>query len=258
MAKVHRRAGDWLASVTWRYGARLAARHIKPSESETAHDAQAAAFADLQHASAARRISAARVLGERGSVHAAAALKACAHDEDAQVRAAALTALVQIAPDALVPELIKALRHAEPKVVIGAAVVLGHARAHEAVANLIAAFQTEDASVGAAVAWALGKIGDASAVPWLMAAVQHGFALAAASLALGDIGDARAIGVLMRTLAASDPLVRVSAARALGKCAADDADVVTHLTALKTDDDPRVQLAAATALYEIRERVDGG
>lgn len=204
------------------------------------------------------RAAAAGALGRAGDVRAVKALRAAASDAVPAVRATALAALVKLSPDKLLPELVKSLRSEDARIVAGAAVVLGHAvrlgatAVRSAVPNLVDAFQTDDVAVGKAVAWALGRIGDRAVVPWLVAALEQGFAPAAAAEALGRIADARALPALLAALSDDDATVRAAAARALGRTrgAAGDDGAVTRLELLLRDPEPRVRLCAALALYE--------
>lgn len=232
-------------------------------------------IAALGHSDAKTRARAAAGLAGVGDAKDAPrvvkALRAAAGDAVPEVRAVALAAIVKLSPDKLLPEIVKSLRAQDGRVVAGAAVVLGHAArlgsmgVRSAVPNLVEAFQTDEAAVGRAVAWALGRIGEKAVVPWLVAALEQGFAAAAAAEALGRIGDPRATPALLAALSDADADVRAAAARALGRTvslgnaantvnavnADADADgVVPRLELLLTDPSPRVRLSAALALYE--------
>ena len=214
-------------------------------------------IAALAHADAKVRAAAAAALARTGDPRAVKPLRTAASDGVPNVRAIALAALVRLSPDKLLPEMVKSLRAEDPRVVAGAAVVLGHAvrlgatAVRAAVPNLIEAFQTDDIAIGKAVAWALGCIGDRAVVPWLVAALEQGFAPAAAAEALGRIGDLRAQPALLAALADDDVAVRAAAARGLGRTgSAGDAAVVSRLELLLADPDARVRICAALALYE--------
>ena len=130
-----------------------------------------------------------------------------------------------------------------------AALALGELRADRAVPGLIETLK-DNATIWEAAgdaAWALGQIGDADAVPPLIAALQQpyvaGPALAAlaklqdtravqplidylertgdpgAATVLGNLGDRRAVDSLIRALRHPQPSTRFYAARALGKLA---------------------------------------
>jgi HEAT repeat protein len=105
-------------------------------------------------------------------------------------------------------------------------------------------------SVREAAAKALGRIGDAAAVPGLLAALGDADAdvRRAAAKALGEIGDAAAVPGLLAALRDADWRVRWAAAKALGEIGA---PAVPGLLAALRDESWQVCEAAAEALGEI-------
>ncbi len=207
---------------------------------------------DLIDASPHIRVRAASALGRAADPATTTALRQAAGDLVPAVRAAALAALVRLSPDLLLPEIVKALRGGDARVVTGAAVVLGRAAllgapVHAAAPNLVEAFKTDDPEIGAAVAWALGCMGEKAVVPWLVAALEQGFVPQAAAEALGRLADPRAQPTLLAALAHEDERVRAAAARALGRL---PDPPIARLELMLIDSSPRVRLCAALALYE--------
>jgi HEAT repeat protein len=105
-------------------------------------------------------------------------------------------------------------------------------------------------SVRAAAARALREIGDAAAVPGLLAALRDAswYVREAAAAALGEIGDAAAVPGLLAALGDADADVRRAAAAALGQIGA---PAVPGLLAALRDASWYVREAAAAALGEI-------
>jgi len=138
-----------------------------------------------------------------------------AGERDAIVRTHLVVTLVRLGGDALLREIARALRSADPHVVAGAARVLGEVGDRRVVPNLVEAFRTEDVVVGAAIAGALGALGDPVVVPWLVAAAAQGFCVEACCRALGHLGDRRALPVLQERATDDDERVRLAAREAL-------------------------------------------
>ena len=119
----------------------------------------------------------------------------------------------------------------------------------------------------------MGQCQDPAALPWLITAVEQGFAVAHACEALGRIGDVRAKQVLMRALSYSASDVRAYAARALAMLAWPSAKnlgpaamrsgsmtmdkVHKALKRLLQDRSAKVRLCASLALYELGEKSAG-
>jgi HEAT repeat protein len=119
------------------------------------------------------------------------------------------------------PVLVEALEKGEPGLRACAARSLGEMGASEAVRPLAASlYLDEDAEVRFASVYALGLIGDVSALRAV--ALKLGDTAESVQIrgmaaeALGDIGDARAIPYLVRALEAEQPELRYWAAFALG------------------------------------------
>jgi len=122
-----------------------------------------------------------------------------------------------------------------------------------AVEPLIVTFQNSSLDVGAraAVATALGSIGDSRAVEPLVAALnsEEGYLKPYAAESLGRIGDARAVESLIAALADADLTVRVSAILALERIK--DPRAVGPLVAVLKDEYPPNRRAAVQALGTI-------
>ncbi len=144
------------------------------------------------------------------------ALRQAAHAlSSSTARRACVVALVRLSGEVLLREVAHALVSDDAQVVIGAARILGDVGDARAVPNLLEALHTDDERKGAVIMQALAKIGDAVCVPWLVAAVEHGFATAAGCHALGTLGDARALPVLTRLKDHVDKATALAASAAL-------------------------------------------
>ena len=113
--------------------------------------------------------------------------------------------------------------------------------AKEAVGALVKALSHEDMSVRAEAAYALGTLGDTSAVQPLVDAVDLASTAKAADQAnakiaeaLGALGDKKALPTLVKMVDASQPLVRLAAVDALAKYK--DPSVAATLVKLVDDD----------------------
>jgi HEAT repeat protein len=158
----------------------------------------------------------------------------------------------QIMRGILVPRLLRVLRgwRVGDSVREAAAKALGRIGDAAAVPGLLAALRDESWQVREAAAEALGEIG-APAVPGLLAALRDADwqVRRAAAAALREIGDAAAVPGLLAALGDADANVREAAAAALGEIG--DAAAVPGLLAALGDADWRVRRAAAAALGEI-------
>ena len=142
-------------------------------------------------------------------------------DPDPLVRAAALGAAARTGV-LTVEELAAALEDADPRVRRRAAEVAASPEAPEAASAVAARLADEDASVAEVAAWALGELsGRAALAPGTVDALAelatgHGDALVreAAVAALGAIGDARALPAILAATA-DRPAVRRRAVLAL-------------------------------------------
>lgn len=159
----------------------------------------------------------ARVVLGRPAGAVSALRKALGRTLSPAARRAGVVGIIRLGEDVLLREVAWALRHDDAAVVIGAARILADVGDRRAVPNLVEALRTDDESVGDAVLSALGRLGDAAALPWVMAAAEHGFCVESACRALGDLGDDRALPVLRRLKAGSDRRVALAAAQALAR-----------------------------------------
>jgi HEAT repeat protein len=158
----------------------------------------------------------------------------------------------QIMRGILVPRLLRVLRgwRVGDSVREAAAKALGRIGDAAAVPGLLAALRDESWQVREAAAEALGEIG-APAVPGLLAALRDADwqVRRAAAAALREIGDAAAVPGLLAALRDADWVVRREAAEALGEIG--DAAAVPGLLAALRDADWVVRREAAEALGEI-------
>src|SRR6266508_3678531 len=116
-----------------------------------------------------------------------------------------------------------------------------------AVAFLIAALHDRSTYVRGNAAWALGQLGDPSAFDALLLAIQEGRVDTTGVEALARVDPERALDPLLERLQAPDRNTRWHAAREL--CALRDPRAVEALTtALQQDPDPLVRRTAARAL----------
>jgi HEAT repeat protein len=162
----------------------------------------------------------------------------------AQVRTAAVQALVQIGTPAVEP-LIVALKDQEEMRARAACEALGQIGDVRAVEPLVASFNGSF-SLGPAAAQALGQIGDARALEPLIAAMKGQWPDAGAARALGQIGDPRAVEPLIAAL--DYDAVRGTAIDALVQIG--DAAVEPLVAALKHKDGS-IREAAAVALRRL-------
>ncbi len=166
------------------------------------------------------RRAAARGLGSDGHDDVAGALRAAiAQERDGTVRVVMVAALVRLGGDALLREVARSLKSADAAVVAGAVRVLAAVGDRRVVPNLVDAFRTDDVVIGAAVAAALGDLGDPVVVPWLAAAADQGFCVAASCRALGALGDPRALPALQKHVDDDDARIRLAAREALHRFA---------------------------------------
>jgi HEAT repeat protein len=122
-----------------------------------------------------------------------------------QVRGAAARALARLKSPRAVPSLVRALNHPDDHVQTCAAEALGRMKARAAVTALCLALLDEknhSAHSRGAVAIALGRIGDAEAVPYLIKALEDSqvYVQRRAVEALAMLKDARAVGPLVDLL----------------------------------------------------------
>jgi len=202
-------------------------------------------------------------LGETGSSEALPALRGLLEDESKPVRSAAAISLARLGDRALLTEMIKGLTDANPRSVAGSAIALGLSKRPEVVDPLLAAFKTHNNAVGAAVASALGMIGDTRALGPLLEALKADFVPTDACDALGALGLVQAAPGLTKALKHRDEKVRSRAARALGALRRALADptareardkAVLALRKLLADPSRKLRLSAALSLHELGDR----
>ena len=122
-------------------------------------------------------------------------------------------------------------------------------RAERDVHGLVDALRDPHQDVVRAASWALTRLGDAGAVPSLVAALDDPSAALPAARLLGGLGDPAAVEPLLAAFGRGPNDVRVAAADALG--ALGDARAVGPLAEALEGDDPEVANAAGRALGRI-------
>jgi len=150
------------------------------------------------------RMHAAKALGRIQDPEAVEPLVPLLQDKVKAVREEASTALAAIGEAAL-SSLLSALTHVEWLVRLHAVEALGKTRSPEAVAPLLSVlFNDRDRAVREDAVRALGQIGDARAVEFLVTAMKEPGLRPLAVEALGQIGDRRAVPVLINVLEGMD------------------------------------------------------
>jgi HEAT repeat protein len=150
------------------------------------------------------RMYAAKALGRIKDSEAVAPLVPLLQDKVKAVREETSTALAAIGEGAL-SSLLAALTHAEWLVRLHAVEALGKTRSPDAVNPLLSVlFNDQDRAVREDAVRALGQIGDARAVEFLMTAMKEAGVRPLAVEALGRIGDRRAVPVLINVLEGVD------------------------------------------------------
>jgi HEAT repeat protein len=150
------------------------------------------------------RMHAAKALGRIRDPEAVGPLVGLLQDKVKAVREEASTALAAIG-DAALSSLLAALTHGEWLVRLHAVEALGKTRSPEAVLPLLSAlFNDQDRAVREDAVRALGQIGDARAVEFLMTVMKEPGLRPLAVEALGQIGDRRAVPVLLAVLEGLD------------------------------------------------------
>jgi HEAT repeat protein len=150
------------------------------------------------------RMHAAKALGRIQDPEAVGPLVPLLQDKVKAVREETSTALAAIG-EAAVPLLLDALTHGEWLVRLHAVEALGKTRSLEAVDPLLSVlFNDRDRAVREDAVRALGQIGDARAVEFLVTAMKEPGLRPLAVEALGRIGDRRAVPVLMNVLEGVD------------------------------------------------------
>lgn len=211
------------------------------------------------------RMHAAKALGRIGDSEAVAALMPLLQDKVKAVREEASGALAAIG-GAAVTALVHALQHDDWLVRLHAVEALGKLKSPDAVDPLLRAlFNDRDSSVREDVVRALGAIGDARAVDYLVAAMKEPSLRLLAVEALGHIGDPRTVPLLRRIVEGApqgepsrsvaacadgwtdEMAVMGMAARALGMIA--DRDAIPSLLIALRNTVTRAEAAAALAKF---------
>jgi HEAT repeat protein len=154
-------------------------------------------IASLASADWVVRMHAATALGRIGEARAVPALMPLLQDKVKAVREESSTALARLGPAAL-PVLVGALEHAEWLVRLHAVEALGKTKSPEAVEPLLKLlFNDRDSSLKEDAVRALGEIGHASAVDFLLTAMKEPGLRPLVAEALGRIGDPKAVPALV-------------------------------------------------------------
>lgn len=168
-----------------------------------------------------QRALAVDALGRLGDAAAIPALVGILSDEDDDLRARATSALGQIGGISALPGLVSALGDRDGVVRWWAAEALGRSGNPAAVPALLDALRAphEDMGTRLAIIGALARLGDAEAVPGLLALLRNEYLVLreAAARALGQIGDAAAVVGLEEALYDEQPAVREAALEALAR-----------------------------------------
>jgi len=150
------------------------------------------------------RMHAARALGRIGEARAIPALMPLLQDKVKAVREEASGALARLGP-AAIPVLVAALAHEEWLVRLHAVESLGKTKSPDAVTPLLhLLFNDRDSSLREDAVRALGDIGDARAVEFLLTALKEPGLRPLVVEALGKIGDARAVPALVAIVEGTD------------------------------------------------------
>ncbi|HEX8355231.1 MAG TPA: HEAT repeat domain-containing protein [Pyrinomonadaceae bacterium] len=227
--------------------------------------------ARLSSAEVEERRDAVERLGAMARPEGSRAAAAALGDSAAVVRATAARAVLSLASGEAAALILPLLRDRDEFVRREAAYALGVARSPLGVQPLAAAVQTDkQPSVRGAAAVALGRLGDAGAVPALAGALtrrlrasgffnrllrrkveEDEFVRRAAAVSLGQIGSREAVPVLVEALsdARAPGDVRREAARALGLIG--DPAAVPALRSVLTDADPYLSRIAFESLRRL-------
>jgi HEAT repeat protein len=150
------------------------------------------------------RMHAARALGRIGETRAIPALMPLLQDKVKAVREETSGALARLGP-AAIPVLVGALTHQEWLVRLHAVESLGKTKSPDAVEPLLRLlFNDRDSSLREDAVRALGEIGDARAVEFLLTALKEPGLRPLIAEALGRIGDRRAVPALVAVVEGTD------------------------------------------------------
>jgi HEAT repeat protein len=199
------------------------------------------------------RMHAAKALGRIQDSGAVAPLVPLLQDKVKAVREETSTALAAIG-EASLSSLLAALTHAEWLVRLHAVEALGKTKLLEAVDPLLSVlFNDRDRAVREDAVRALGQIGDARAVEFLITAMKEPGLRPLAVEALGRIGDRRAVPVLIDVL---EGLERPEVSRPLDGCGDRwDEDMLTLGAAVKALGAIRDETAMPSLLKALRSTV---
>ncbi|MEE8332045.1 MAG: HEAT repeat domain-containing protein [Acidimicrobiia bacterium] len=171
-------------------------------------------------------------------------------EERVEMRRMAASILGERSNEKTVAVALASLLGSDPEVSVRAAAAEALAASSDP-APLLAAGDDDATEVREAVAFALGEIGEADALPWLMGTATEDSddgAREAAVAALGAIGDNTSLPLLVELSSAAPPKVRRRAVVALS--AFESADALAAIQAALEDRNPMVK--------EVAEMVAGG
>ncbi|OGW70307.1 MAG: hypothetical protein A3A88_04335 [Nitrospirae bacterium RIFCSPLOWO2_01_FULL_62_17] len=150
------------------------------------------------------RMHAAKALGRIGDAKAIPALMPLLQDKVKAVREEISGALARLGP-AAIPVLVEALTHQEWLVRLHAVESMGKTKSPDAVDPLLRLlFNDRDSSLREDAVRALGEIGDARAVEFLLTAIKEPGLRPLVAEALGKIGDRRAVPALVAVVQGTD------------------------------------------------------
>jgi HEAT repeats/PBS lyase HEAT-like repeat len=196
-----------------------------------------AALRDAANTAARVRLRAVQALGDVEELaerrRAVAALAIAVEDQDAAVRAAAVSSLGQMGELAPIAALVARLDDGEPAVRQQAAIALGTVRDRAGFAPLLEALRNGPADLRFQAVTSLAEIDPVAAYEPLVEALADRDAqvVAAAAVALGSLGEGRAVLHLVALLGHAEAPVRFEAAWALAELgdARGSAELITQL-----------------------------
>ncbi|RJP16638.1 MAG: FHA domain-containing protein [Candidatus Abyssobacteria bacterium SURF_5] len=200
--------------------------------------------------------AAVEAIGFLGETKAAKALLALFDTKDVVLRSAVVKAIIRIADEKTVTELAHSLKHAEKRVRVLAAYVLGQIRGAHASKQLRRALDDESFEVREAVVKALGDSGDLQSVDALIESAKdtQRYPLVWVLDSLGKIESPKAFPILSGALAERNVEVRMAAIDGIGRLRLKEG--VPALIPLLDDSDARIRRCAAGSLEKLKAAIE--